>query len=95
MPYIPNNAVLNNVFAAVEKTTHTDDLSLAASTRIGADLGLGDFGRFRLTMNLEEAFGIEFTNDEVRRFVTLGDIATLLSGRYFGEVEGAGQRRAA
>ena len=95
MSYLPNTAVLAKVFTAVEMTTHTDDVSLTASTRISADLGLGEFGRFRLTMNLEDTFDIEFTNEEVRRFVTLGDIATLLAGRYIGEVEGVVYRLAA
>lgn len=76
-----NNSVLENIFVAVEKTTYVGELPLACSTRIVDDLGLGDFGRFRLTLALEETFNFEFSNEDVRRFVTLGDIAAFLSHR--------------
>jgi len=66
-----------------------DDLELTGSTRIADDLGLGKFGRFRLAMNLEDEFEVEFSNEEVRQFVTLGDIARLLNGRYLAEFEHA------
>ncbi len=77
------------IFAAVENTTFVDDGELTYSMRIADDLGRGKFGRFRLAMSLEDEFEVEFSNDEIRQFVTLGDIARLLSGRYLSEIENA------
>jgi acyl carrier protein len=82
-----NNPVFEKVFRAVAATAYIDDLLVTPSTRILEDLGLGDFGRFRLTLSIEDAFDFDLPDDAVRSFVTIDDIVAFLSSRRLATVK--------
>lgn len=82
-----DNSVLDQVALAIEQTTHIDPADITADTRIVDDLGLGRFGRMRLAMYLEEAFDLELSNEAVGRFVTVADIVSYYSRRYFRDYQ--------
>jgi hypothetical protein len=46
-------------------------------------LALGRFGRLRLGVCLEEVFDVELSNEVVARFVTVSDVVSYFSRRYF------------
>jgi acyl carrier protein len=76
-----NSPIFEKVFRAVAAIAYIDDLLVTPSTRILEDLVLGDFGRFRLSLSIEDAFDFNLPNDVVRNFVTIGDIVAFLSNR--------------
>jgi len=78
-----DTSVLDRVTLAIEQTTHIDRAEITTDTRLADDLELGGFGRMRLTMYLEEVFDLELSNEVVRRFVTVADIVSYYSRRYF------------
>ncbi len=78
-----NSSVFDKVALAVKQAVYVDALGLSGATRLVDDLALGRLGRLKLAIRLEEVFNIEFQDDVVERFGTLGDIVTYLSRRYF------------
>jgi acyl carrier protein len=67
------------VFRAVAETSQIHGIVVTSATRILEDLGLGEFGRFRLTLCIEDAFNIDLPDDPIRHLRTVGDIVTFLS----------------
>ena len=82
-----NDYVLARVALAIERATQIDPAGIAPSTRLVSDLGLGRIGRLRVAICLEEAFDHELSDDVINRFVTVADIATYFSHRYFRDYE--------
>jgi len=84
-----NSSVFAKVAQAVAQAMYVEISCLLQTTRLTDDLALGKLGRLKLAIVLEEAFDIEFQDDAVERFNTLGDIVNHLSYRYFRDVEPA------
>jgi len=78
-----NSSVFDKVALAVKQAVYIEVPGLSGATRLVDDLALGRLGRLKLAIRLEEVFNIEFQDDVVERFGTLGDIVTYLSRRYF------------
>jgi len=82
-----DTSVLDGVTLAIEQTTHIDRAEITTDTRLADDLELGRFGRMRLAMYLEEVFDLELPNEVVGRFVTVADIVSYYSRRYFRDYQ--------
>ena len=87
--------VLNRVALAVAQVTHINPTTISGGTRLTEDLALGRFGRLQLAVCLEEMFDIELSNEVVARFVTVGDVVSYFSRRYFRDFSSAPVRAAA
>lgn len=81
-----NDSVLEKVVLAVEQTAHVEAPGISAAARLAEDLAIGWFGRLKLAIYLEEAFDIELPDEAVERFVTVADIVSYFSRRYFRDV---------
>lgn len=82
-----NISVLAKVAQAVARSMSVEASGLSHATRLKDDLLLGKLGRLELAIYLEEVFDIEFQDEAVARFTTLGDIASHLSYRYFRDID--------
>lgn len=54
------------------------------------DLGGDDLSRLELVMALEEAFGIDLTDDEIEEFRTVADVVRLIEAAFGQRKERAG-----
>src|SRR5271157_6379585 len=72
---------------AIERATGLDSASISPGTRLVDVLALGGLDRLRLAVCLEEAFGLELSDDVLRRFVTVADIARYFSHHCFTDHE--------
>ena len=78
MQFASNFSVLQKVLHVVEQTTYIGDKQLTLKTLLVRDLALGEFGRLKLSMYLEEAFDVEISDEALERFVTVEDIAKFI-----------------
>ena len=78
-----DSSVLDKVALAIGRTTYVNEAEITIDTRLVDDLALGRFGRMRLAISLEEAFDLELSDEIVGRFVTVADIVSYFSRRYF------------
>ena len=62
------------IIEIILKYTENDNVSIDADTSLVTDLGLTSLDILKISMNLEEEFGIEFDEDEVAEITTLGDL---------------------
>ena len=85
-----NNFVLEYVVLAVEQTTYVGDLEITQTTRLTDDLQLGPFRMLKLALYLEEMFGIELSDEDLSRLVTVGDIVQHLTCNNFKQVKACG-----
>ncbi|MEA2792448.1 MAG: hypothetical protein QOG73_4854 [Acetobacteraceae bacterium] len=69
----------DKVVLAVEQTVYLDGQTVSPATRLDDDLQLRRFDRIRLAMYLEEIFDVEFSDDAVECFGTVGDIASYMN----------------
>ena len=69
-------AKLAEVFA-----TKSPDAVLEDGTKL-EDLGLDSLDKIELLYAIEEQFGIEFENEEMQGFVTVGDIVASIEKNY-------------
>ena len=76
--------VLRRVVVAFARATHLPATSILPSSHLAADLSLGKLDRWKLTIELEEAFATELPDEVVDRFFTVADIACYFSRHYFG-----------
>jgi len=65
------------------KTLHIDDLQLSADditleAELIGDLGINSLELADLVLLCEEKFGIEIKDDEIHKFITVGDIVKYL-----------------
>ena len=67
-----NSSVFDKVALAVKQAVYIEVPGLSGATRLVDDLALGRLGRLKLAIRLEEVFNIEFQDDVVERFGTLG-----------------------
>ena len=81
------NSVFDNVVLAIEQTTFIEIPGIRPSTRLADDLALGGFGRLKLAIYLEEAFGVELPDEALERFVVVADIVDYFGSRHFRDVE--------
>jgi acyl carrier protein len=79
MQSTPSSATFEKVVLAVEQTVYISGQSLTPASRLVDDLKLGRFGRIRLALYLEETFDIELPDEELNRFITVGDIVRYMS----------------
>jgi acyl carrier protein len=62
------------IIEIILKYAENDNVSIDADTSLVTDLGLTSLDILKISMNLEEEFGIEFDEDEVAEITTLGDL---------------------
>jgi acyl carrier protein len=72
---------------AIERATGLDAATISPGTGLVDDLELGRLDRLRLAVCLEEAFGLELSDDVLKRFVTVADIARYFSHHCFTDHE--------
>ena len=51
------------------------------------DLGVDSFGTLMIVNDLEDTFGIEIKEDDIKKVVTVADIVQLLSDKYLPLVD--------
>ena len=83
-------AVFLKVIGALRNIARFDVTAISESTNIRHDLALGRLGRAEFGLNLEEAFDRELPDDVVEGFVSIADVVSYFSRRYF---EDAGDRQ--
>jgi len=57
------------------------------NTKLVDDWGLGRFGLLKLAIYLEEAFDLELPDEAIARFLTVADIVSYFSRRYFRDFQ--------
>ncbi len=62
------------IIEIISKYAENDNVSIDTDTSLVTDLGLTSLDILKISMNLEEEFGIEFDEDEVAEITTLGDL---------------------
>ena len=62
------------IIEIISKYAENDNVSIDADTSLVTDLGLTSLDILKISMNLEEEFGIEFDEDEVAEITTFGDL---------------------
>ena len=82
-----NSSVFDKVVLAVERAAGAKRHGISLMTRLSDDLALGGFGRLKLAIYLEEGLGLELSDEVLERFVTVADIVSYSSRRYFKDAE--------
>ena len=82
-----NDSVFDKVVRAVEQVTRFKAHEISPSTRLADDLALGRVGRLKLAIHLEDIFAIEISDEALQRFVSIADIVSYSSHRYFRDIE--------
>lgn len=59
----------------VERTSKVANVIPVRGTRLEGDLGLDSLSMIDFAVAAEEAFGIRIPDDDLERFVTVGDVA--------------------
>jgi acyl carrier protein len=59
----------------VERTSKVANVIPVRGTRLEGDLGLDSLSMIDIAVAAEEAFGIRIPDDDLERFVTVGDVA--------------------
>ena len=74
--YMDIRLKLSEVFASKSPNAKLED-----ETKL-EDLGLDSLDKIELLYAIEESFGIEFENEEMQSFITIGDIVKSIGKKY-------------
>ena len=70
--------MIKKIERAISKATVEINLHLTNETKIEEIKGLSSLGVIQFIGNLEDEFGIEIPNTEIKKFKTVGDIVKFL-----------------
>jgi acyl carrier protein len=90
-----NSSILARVISTVRSTSHLHDFAVTAETRFVEDLGFDSLDLVEVAIQLEEVFDIEFAQDAIARFGSIGDLTGYLSRRFFQDAGVTALMRAA
>lgn len=80
--------VLEHLLQASDKPVAVDDVTPAMSLR--EDLDFNSLSAVELVMELEEAFGVEVSDEELAELKTVGDVFAMIEGKQAAQAkEGA------
>lgn len=71
----------DDVLAIIARVSGKAPAALAPGSDLAVDLGIDSPTALELLMALEDAFGIEISDDEAARLETVGDVVDLVVGR--------------
>ena len=66
--------MLEKIRALIAEYTEIDDVQISEDSVLLTDLGLNSFELVELLCALEDAYGLEFPDKEIRGFKTVGDV---------------------
>lgn len=64
----------DKIIEIISKYSEEENVTIDENTSLVTDLGLTSLDILKISMNLEEEFGIEFDEDEVADITTVGDL---------------------
>ncbi|SFM78839.1 acyl carrier protein [Marinobacter zhejiangensis] len=67
------------VFALIAEQLAVPEADISEGSRLVDDLGADSLDLVELTMALEEAFGLELSDDQADQLVTVGDVLSFLA----------------
>jgi acyl carrier protein len=69
---------LQQVESLIRESIGTDESGIDRSTDLANDLGMDSMKRIDLLLKIEEAFAVSISDDQIDRFVRVGDIVDFI-----------------
>jgi acyl carrier protein len=66
--------ILATIIQAIARAAGAEPAELNEQTRLVADLNLDSLAMFEIVIDLEEAFGLQISDEDIDKIKTIGDI---------------------